>query len=77
MLQRAGRWLDGWLKGVGILVACPCNIPQNPDYPLQLLKIAINHQLSSFFILVGKLWLDSKINHHVTVSQKNANLSQY
>ena len=50
--MRAGRWLGGWLKGVGILVACPHSIPQNPDHPLQLLKIAINHWLSSIFILV-------------------------
>ena len=27
-VARAGRWLGGWLKGVGILVACSCDIPK-------------------------------------------------
>ena len=30
---------------------CPHYIPQNPDYPTQLLKNVINHQPSSFFTL--------------------------
>ena len=75
MLQgQVGGWVGG-LRGVGILVTCHCSIPQNPDYPLQLLKIVI---ITTFeFFVWGKLWLDLKINHRVTVSQKNANLSRY
>ena len=36
---RAGKWLGGWvggLRGVGILVSCPLDIPQNPDVPRQV-----------------------------------------
>ena len=55
------------LKGVGILVACPCSIPQNPDYPLKLLKIVINHCFQ-FFHFGRKLQLNLRINHSVTVS---------
>ena len=46
---QVGGWVGG-LRGVGILAACPCSIPQNWDYHSQLLKIVINHQPSSFFI---------------------------
>ena len=56
------------LGGSGILVACPRDILQNPGFPSELLKFAINRQLSSFFHFGVKLQLDPKINHYVTVS---------